>query len=98
MERTRIVKTLASLRPALQAEGVRHVALFGSRARGDHGPDSDVDLLIDVDPDSRFSILNLVGVEHIVGDATGLRANALMRRSLDGDFQEAASVDLIEIF
>jgi hypothetical protein len=30
--------------------GAHNVRLFGSVARGDDGPDSDVDLLIDVDP------------------------------------------------
>lgn len=29
---------------------VRKLGLFGSYARGDHGPDSDVDILVEVDP------------------------------------------------
>jgi len=92
------METLIVLRPTLRDEGVAHVALFGSRARGDHRPDSDIDLLIDVDPGCRFSLLNLVGIEHIVGDATGLSVNAVMRRSLDADFRKAAAADLIEVF
>ena len=55
-------------------------------------------LLLDVDPASRFSILNLVGVEHIVEKATGLRANAFMRRSLDDGFRNSIKNDLIEVF
>lgn len=31
--------------------GARNIRLFGSVARGDDGPDSDVDLLVDVAPD-----------------------------------------------
>lgn len=31
---------------AAHASGARRVILFGSRARGDHDPDSDVDLLL----------------------------------------------------
>ncbi len=27
-----------------------HIYLFGSRARGDFGPDSDIDILVDFDP------------------------------------------------
>ena len=34
---------------ALRAQGVKHAALFGSRARGDNRPDSDIDILIEVD-------------------------------------------------
>lgn len=30
--------------------GASNVRVFGSVARGDHGPDSDIDLLVDLDP------------------------------------------------
>lgn len=75
-----------------------HVALFGSRARGDNGPASDVDLLIDVDAARLFSLLDLIGVEHVVEEATGISANALMRRSLERNFATAIASDVIEVF
>ena len=40
---------LAKLREnesALRARGVKHAALFGSCARGDNRPDSDIDIMI----------------------------------------------------
>jgi len=49
---------------------VTKLAIFGSRARGDARPDSDLDVLVEVEPDSRFSMLDLIGVEHIIKDAT----------------------------
>ena len=33
------------------ARGARNVRVFGSVARGEAGPDSDIDLLVDMDPD-----------------------------------------------
>lgn len=93
-----IIAKLQELQPALKAEGVSHLALFGSRARGDHRPDSDIDLVLDIDPESDFSILNLVGVEHIVADATGLSANAFVRRSLGGSFVDSVARDSVPIF
>lgn len=98
MQRRQIVDKLLELRPALNAEGVIHVALFGSRARGDHNAASDLDLLLDVDAASRLSLLNLVGVEKLVEDAVGIRANAFMRRSLDADFRQSVDRDLIDVF
>jgi predicted nucleotidyltransferase len=98
MQRDALVQKLMTLRPDLSAEGVTHVALFGSRARGDYGEQSDLDLLLEVDPESRFSILNLVGVERIVEKATGIPANAFMRRSLDDDFRDSIKNDVVEIF
>lgn len=98
MDRKEIIALIAAVRPTLEAEGVAHLALFGSRARGDHRKESDIDLLIDVAPDRLFSLLNLVGVEHIVTDATGLTSNALLRRSLDEGFSETVQPDIIEVF
>lgn len=98
MERDQLKETIETLRPGLEAEGVRHIALFGSRARGTNRPDSDIDILVEVLEDTPFSILNLIGVEHLVGDATGLAANAVMRRSLTPDMKAEVSKDAVEIF
>lgn len=98
MEQKDILKKLAELKPHLKAEGVEHLAIFGSRARGDNRFDSDIDILVDVEPNRNFSILNLVGVEHIVNDATGLTTNALMRRSLKDGLKATAERDAIEVF
>ena len=71
---------------AIKAEGVTKLAIFGSRVRGDNRADSDLDVLVEVAPDASFSILNLIGVQHIIEDATGLQAQATMRRSIPPRF------------
>jgi len=98
MTREEIITTIRSTAPALKAEGVTKIAIFGSRSRGDARPDSDLDVLVEVDPDSRFSILNLVGVQHIIEDATGLTVQATMRRSLEPRMAQRISDDIIEVF
>ena len=98
MIRDEIIRKIRATAPALQAEGVSKLAIFGSRARGDERADSDLDVLIEVEPDSRFSLLNLIGVEHIIKDATGLAAQATMRRSLDPRMAERIADDVIEVF
>jgi len=40
--------------PELQALGIRSMALFGSVARGEAGPHSDVDLLVEFEPPVGF--------------------------------------------
>jgi hypothetical protein len=98
MSRDEIIATIRSAAPALKAEGVTKLAIFGSRARGDAGPDSDLDVLVDVEPNSRFSLLNLVGVQQIIEDATGLTVQATMRRSLEPRMAERIADDITEVF
>lgn len=47
----------------LRAAGVVRLSIFGSTARSDGGPDSDVDLLATFDESRRLSLLDLVGIE-----------------------------------
>ncbi len=98
MKTETIISTLNSIRPALEAEDVRHIAFFGSRARGDFGPDSDLDILLDVDAQSKFSILGLIRVERLTSKALGVPANAFMRRSLDQEFMSTIKPDLVHVF
>jgi predicted nucleotidyltransferase len=49
-ERERIIALLQTHADDLRSRGVVRLALFGSTARGEAGPSSDVDLLIEVDP------------------------------------------------
>ena len=96
--REAIIAKLRETAPALRAEGVTKLAIFGSRARGDARDDSDLDVLIDVDPESNFSLLNLSGVGLIVEDVTGLKTQVAMRRSLEPRMAERIADDVIEVF
>ncbi|WP_188581615.1 nucleotidyltransferase family protein [Azorhizobium oxalatiphilum] len=98
LSRSELIDALIALEPQLRAEGVTGLALFGSRARGDHRPDSDVDVAIEVEPNSRFSLIDLVGVAHQIEDKVGLSANIFMRRSLDDSFRRTLARDGIEVF
>lgn len=53
MTRDEALAKLRALRPQLEALGFRHVWLFGSVARDEAGPGSDVDLLVEV-PEERY--------------------------------------------
>ena len=46
----RVIRLLKSYRAQLGSMGVRHSWVFGSIARGEERPDSDLDILVEVDP------------------------------------------------
>ena len=97
MTHEEIIETIRKNAAAIKAEGVTKLAIFGSRVRGDNRPDSDIDVLVEVEPDASFSLLNLIGVEHIIEDATGLQAQATVRRSISPRFAQIAD-DILEVF
>ncbi len=55
--------------------GAKNVRVFGSRARGEAGRDSDIDLLLELE--AGRSLLDLIGFEHAIEDLTLLEVDAV---------------------
>ena len=79
----KLLAGLAALKEPLRQRGVASLALFGSSLRGDRRPDSDVDVLIDVAPDVRFSLVDLVGVKDLLEDRLGRSVDVVTREGLE---------------
>jgi predicted nucleotidyltransferase len=71
MDKERILGILREHEPDLKAAGVLHLHLFGSVARGDNTPASDVDLLFDCDEAKAETLLSLYGLENRITDILG---------------------------
>lgn len=98
MTREEIITKLRESAPALRAEGVSRLEIFGSRSRGDARTDSDLDILVEIDPATQFSLLNLSRAALIVEGATGLQAQVTLKRALDERMAERIADDLVEVF
>jgi predicted nucleotidyltransferase len=71
---TRAEDVLAILRAneaELRAAGIRHLSVFGSVARGEAGPDSDVDLLVQLDREARVDLFQFIGLEERLSELLG---------------------------
>ncbi|MSP02847.1 MAG: DNA polymerase III subunit beta [Acetobacteraceae bacterium] len=81
MERDLVIDTLRAHEADLHRFGVAHLWLFGSVARGEARPDSDVDLFFDTD-NPRFSLIELVDVQEHVSGILGSECDVMTRASL----------------
>lgn len=98
MDKTEIIAKLRAQEDILRAAGVEHLAIFGSRARGDNRADSDLDVLLDVSDQKKFSLIDLIGIEHLIGDAINAPVSAIMRRSAKPEFMARIAPDVTDIF
>jgi predicted nucleotidyltransferase len=58
------------------------VGIFGSYARGENTPDSDLDVLIELDYSNQISLLDLVRVEQDLTEALGIPVDLVTDKSL----------------
>jgi predicted nucleotidyltransferase len=70
-ERERVLRILRAREPELRARGVARLRLFGSMARGEAGPESDIDLVAEIDRSVKFSLIDHVGLEQDLTDLLG---------------------------
>ena len=90
---------LRAHRAELEARGIRHAALFGSLARGEAGPDSDIDVLIDFVPGLRMGIYQYVGHQLFVSDMfDGPKINVVGLDSLRPEVRPSVEREAIHAF
>jgi len=90
-----VLRILQQEKPELARRyGVKRLALFGSYARDDQGEDSDVDILVEVDPSIGLGFVELA--ERIEG-ALGVRAEVVSRRAIKPRYWEVIKEDLIDV-
>ncbi len=93
--REEILSLLVQNKPELESRfKVRRLALFGSYARGDQRPDSDVDILVDIDPSVGLEFVTLAEqIEKLLG----LSVELISLRAIKPNKLEYIKQDLIYV-
>lgn len=94
----RVIARLRPLAPELRSRGVRRLCVFGSVARGEARPGSDVDLFAEFDPQARVSIVRIGSIKAALEAALGCAVDFGDRRSLTPEAAAAAERDAVEVF
>jgi predicted nucleotidyltransferase len=97
----KLEQALSKLRQAetgLRAKGVLHAALFGSVARGESRPDSDIDILIDFDPAAGVTIFDYVALRDDIASLFDEPVDVIDREALKPHLREPVARDLVYAF
>jgi predicted nucleotidyltransferase len=98
MNAQRALATLRRNEPALRQRGIRHAALFGSVARGDNRPDSDIDILVEFDPDAHVTVFDYVGVKDFIAALFSEPVDVIDREALKPHLRRPSEQDAVYAF
>ena len=82
MDRQDILDRLRENERALRARGVTHAALFGSVARGEQRPDSDIDIMVEIAPDAHVDLFAYVGIVQFIEELFPVPVDVVDREGL----------------
>ncbi|WP_375463190.1 nucleotidyltransferase family protein [uncultured Methylobacterium sp.] len=98
MDRGAAIDILRANEAALRRLGVRHVALFGSVARGEAHAGSDLDVMIDLDEDVVRDVYDYAGVIGFLADLFPIAVDVASRTMLRPHVRPSAERDAIHAF
>jgi hypothetical protein len=98
MNGSEAIETLRRSEPTLRARGVRRAAVFGSVARGDARPDSDIDIMVEIDPDAHLTVFEYAELKDYIVSLFDRPVDVVNRAGLKPYVRPSAIADAIYAF
>ena len=98
MKQQEILDRLRENERALRERGVTHAALFGSRARGEERSDSDIDIMVEVDPDAHISLFDYAGIVQYIEELFPVPVDVANREGLKPFVRPSAEREAVHAF
>lgn len=77
--------------------GVRVIGVFGSYVRNEQQPESDLDILIELDRPPKISLIGLVELENYLSDVLGVPVDIAIRKNLKKRIGERIMREVVQI-
>jgi uncharacterized protein len=100
VRKTDIIALLLSHADEIRAAGVAHVSLFGSVARDEAGPESDIDLVVGGTAERPMTLFSMARAEATLERILGRAVDLTSQQGLESatEFRRRIAPDLIPIF
>jgi predicted nucleotidyltransferase len=84
---------LEAIRDLCRRYRVKELSLFGSAARGEARADSDLDFLVEFEPDAQIGLIAFIGLQQDLADAIGRKVDLVPRGGLKPVIRDAVLAD-----
>lgn len=98
MTRSEALAVLKRREAKIRQLGISRLSIFGSTARGDERPDSDVDLAASIDPDRSIGLFEFVGIEQQLAHMLGIKVDLVTEPSNAPGLQAQIDRDRVRVF
>lgn len=98
MDRDEVLRILREHELELKTAGIMHLRLFGSVARGDQRPDSDVDLMAEFEQEKILSLLELARMKIKMEELLGREVDFIEQYALKPRIRARAEAEAINAF
>ena len=93
-----VLKTLHKHEAELRKMGVCHTAVFGSVARGESRAESDIDVLVELDPQRPMGLFEYARIRLYIAELLGESADVVNRKTLKPLLKDAILRDAVNAF
>jgi antitoxin ParD1/3/4 len=89
---------LTRVAPRLRSLGITRAALVGPAAHGNPNPDGEIEVLLDLDPNTRFTVVDLASAKSLCEGALGSPVRAITTGGLDANQRRTLIADALWIY
>lgn len=94
----KVISKLKEMRQGLMERGVASLAVFGSTARGEDTPESDIDLVVDISKDAAMSLTGFSSLRLDLEESLGRKVDLVRWVNLDPRIRASVEHDAIRVF